>query len=203
MSLKNKNAVVTRSDREALLGQRSFVVWMVGLSGAGKTTLARALEQTLHGRGILTQSLDGDILRAGINADLGFSEEHRLENIRRTAEIARLFANCGIITICSLISPTEAVRRVARSIIGEVDYREVFINCPLEECEKRDVKGLYKKARNGEIKDFTGISAPFEIPRHPLIDIRTDLNSIETCTRQLLEGVFIRAGSSAFDKSDG
>ena len=180
--------ILKKSDKEALLKQRGVVLWMVGLSGSGKSTLAKALEQGLHEKGVLTQLLDGDNLRTGINNNLGFSEEDRIENIRRAAEVSKLFMNCGIVTICSLISPTAQIRKMAREIIGE-GYIEVFINCPLEICEQRDVKGLYAKARKGEIKNFTGIDSPFEAPTNPDIDVRTDKDDLETCRNYLLNTV--------------
>ena len=162
---------------------------MVGLSGSGKSTLAKALERDLHDRGFLTMLLDGDNLRTGINNNLGFSEADRKENIRRAAETSRLFASCGVITICSLISPTEEIRSMSKTIIGEQDYFELFIHCPIDVCEQRDVKGLYKKARAGEIKNFTGIDSPFEEPVHPNLEVRTDLNSLEDCLQQILSAI--------------
>lgn len=164
---------LSNSEKEKTLNQRGLVVWMVGLSGSGKSTLATGLENRLHQNGYYTMLLDGDNLRSGINSNLGFSEEDRVENIRRAAEISKLFAYNGTVTICSLISPTEKIRKMASEIIGE-KYCEVFINCPLEVCEERDVKGLYAKARRGEIKNFTGIDSPFEIPENPTIDVKTD-----------------------------
>ena len=175
------DSILSLSDKEKLLKQHSIVVWMVGLSGSGKSTLARALENTLHEKGYLTQLLDGDNLRTGVNNNLGFSDEERVENIRRAAEVSKLFINCGVVTICSFISPTRAIREMAMNIIGVNKYFEIYVNCPLEECEKRDVKGLYAKARSGEIKDFTGINAPFEAPQNPGLELRTDLNDLETC----------------------
>lgn len=158
-----------------------MVLWMIGLSGSGKSTLARHLENTLHTMGYLTQLLDGDNLRTGINNNLGFSEEDRFENLRRTAEVSKLFLNAGIITICSFITPTAKSREITRSIIGSEDYYEVYVSCPLEICEKRDVKGLYAKARKGEIKNFTGIDAPFEPPENPALELKTDQDNIESC----------------------
>lgn len=184
--------ILNRGQKELMLKQKSVVIWMVGLSGSGKSTLAKSLEATLHEQGYLTQLLDGDNLRTGINNNLGFSEEDRLENIRRSAEVSKLFLNCGIITICSLISPTEEIRNLAKNIIGEKDYFEVFVNCPFEVCEARDVKGLYKKARNGEIKNFTGLDSPFEPPSNPALELRTDINDLETCSKQLIEAVLAR-----------
>lgn len=172
-----------------MLNQKSLVVWVVGLSGSGKSTLARGLENSLHRKGYITQILDGDNLRSGLNKDLTFSEEDRIENIRRAAEVSKLFANCGIITICSLISPTEEIRTMAKSIVGEEKYFEVYVNCPIEICESRDTKGLYKRARQGEIKNFTGIDSPFESPKNPGLEIRTDINTVEYCHNQLIESI--------------
>jgi adenylylsulfate kinase len=162
---------------------------MVGLSGSGKSTLARALENELHLKGHLTQLLDGDNLRTGINNNLGFSEADRLENIRRAAEVSKLFMNAGLITICSFISPTKEIRDIARNIIGEKDFFEVYVNAPFEVCEQRDVKGLYKKARNGEIKNFTGLDAPFEAPVSPSVEVHTDKKSLEECKNEILEAI--------------
>jgi adenylylsulfate kinase len=181
--------ILQREDKETQLKQHSIVIWMVGLSGSGKSTLAKALERDLHDRGFLTMLLDGDNLRTGINNNLGFSEADRKENIRRAAETSRLFAACGVITICSLISPTEEIRSMSKTIIGEQDYFELFIHCPIDVCEQRDVKGLYKKARAGEIKNFTGIDSPFEEPIHPNLEVRTDLNSLEDCLQQILSAI--------------
>lgn len=161
---------------------------MVGLSGSGKSTIAKTLEAELHQKGFLTQLLDGDNLRTGINNNLGFSEEDRIENIRRTAEVSKLFLNCGVVTICSFISPTEEIRTMARDLVGE-GYFEVYVNCPIEVCEQRDVKGLYKKARGGEIKNFTGIDAPFEPPQKAEIELRTDLEDLNVSKEKLLKVV--------------
>ena len=171
--------LLKRADKEALLNQHSKVIWLTGLSGSGKTSIAVWLEQKLSDNGYLTQVLDGDNVRAGINNNLAFTEEDRLENIRRISEVSKLFLNCGIITINSFVSPTSAIRDLAKEIIGEDDFLEVYINTSLEECEKRDVKGLYKKARKGEIPNFTGISAPFEAPKNPALIIETEKNTIE------------------------
>jgi adenylylsulfate kinase len=180
------DSVLSRHDKEKLLRQKAVVLWLVGLSGSGKSTLARALEQALHERGFLTYLLDGDNLRAGLNKNLGFSEEDRLENIRRAAEAAKLLLDGGLITICSFISPTAGVRNMARTIIGKHDYLEIYVNAPLQTCEERDVKGLYAKARRGEIPNFTGISAPFEAPADPFLEVHTDQQDIETCKRRIL-----------------
>ena len=181
------DAILGRNDKEELLKQHSKVIWMTGLSGSGKTTIAIALEQKLRDKGFLTQVLDGDNVRTGINNNLGFSEEDRTENIRRIAEVSKLFLNCGIISINCFVSPTLKVRKEAKEIIGEDNFVEVFINTPFEICEQRDVKGLYKKARAGEIKDFTGIDAPFEAPINPQIDFNTADLTIEEATNQMVE----------------
>lgn len=176
--------ILQRSDKEKMLGQRSVVIWMTGLSGSGKTTVAKGLEQKLHEDGRLTQILDGDNVRHGINKDLGFSEEDRKENIRRIAEISKLFLDCGVITINCFVSPTNEIRAQAKTIIGD-DLLEVFISTPLEECERRDTKGLYERARKEEIKDMTGISSPFEAPEEPAISIDTTNRSVEECVNEL------------------
>jgi adenylylsulfate kinase len=190
------DTMLSRQHKETLLEQKAVVLWMLGLSGSGKSTLAREVERHLHSRGHLTQLLDGDNLRTGINNNLGFSEADRLENIRRAAETAKLFLNCGIITICSFISPTREIRDMAKGIIGEADFLEVYVNCPIEECERRDVKGLYAKARRGEIKQFTGIDSPFEEPLSPFIEIRTDQQDLQASTRQLLSAILPRIYNS-------
>ena len=181
--------ILQRSDKENLLKQKGIALWMTGFSGSGKTTIAIALEKELHKKGLLTQILDGDNIRSGINKNIGFSDADRTENIRRIAEVTKLFVNCGIITICCFVSPTKDIRALAKSIIGEDDFVEVFINTPLEVCEQRDVKGLYAKARKGEVKDFTGISAPFEAPEHPNVEVRTNEMSVEECVKMILEKI--------------
>ena len=165
--------MMSRQDKESLLGQRGTMIWMTGLSGSGKSTVALGVERELHRRGILCRILDGDNIRAGINSNLGFSPEDRRENIRRIAEIGKLFVQTGIVTIACFVSPTRELRRMARDIIGAEDFREVYIMAPLEECERRDVKGLYARARRGEVKDFTGISAPYEAPDRPDLTLDT------------------------------
>ena len=165
--------MMSRDDKEQLLKQHGMMLWFTGLSGSGKSTVAIALERELHSRGLLCRILDGDNIRSGINNNLGFSAEDRVENIRRIAEVGRLFVDTGIITIAAFISPNNQLREMAAEIIGKDDFVEVFVSTPLEECEKRDVKGLYAKARCGEIKNFTGISAPFEAPEHPDITLDT------------------------------
>ena len=178
--------LLPRSAKERLLNQKAKVLWLTGLSGSGKTTIAKHLEKELHKEGFLTQLLDGDNIRTGINNNLGFSEADRTENIRRIAEVSRLFLNCGVITINSFVSPTIAIRKQAKDIIGEEDFIEVFIDTPLEICEQRDIKGLYKKARAGEIKDFTGISSPFENPKNPDIIVKTENKSVEESAKEIL-----------------
>lgn len=166
-------SMITREEKENLVNQRALVIWFTGLSGSGKSTLAFGLARELHKKGYLTQVLDGDIIRKGINNNLGFSMEDRNENIRRIAEVAKLFMNCGIITICAFISPTIAIRDMARSIIAKENFYEIYLSTPIEICEKRDKKGLYKKARAGEIKEFTGITSPYEAPEKPELEINT------------------------------
>ncbi len=183
------NQILNRSDKEKLLNQHARVIWMTGLSGAGKTTVARHIEMELNKRGFLTQILDGDNVRSGINNNLGFSEEDRFENIRRISEVSKLFMNCGIICINSFISPTKKIRHMAIDIIGKENFIEVYVNAPLEVCEQRDVKGLYKKARKGEIKNFTGIDSPFEAPKAPQIELKTDIQSIEESVAKSLETI--------------
>lgn len=179
--------ILKREDRELLLKQRAKVIWFSGLSGSGKSTLASALEKELYSRGILCKLLDGDNVRAGLNNNLGFSDVDRTENIRRIAEVCKLFLQGGIITISAFISPTVEIRRLAKGIIGEEDFIEIFVNTPMGECEKRDTKGLYKKARKGEIKDFTGISAPFEDPVNPALDIDTSKLTVVECVDKMLK----------------
>lgn len=180
--------ILQREDKESLLKQKGLVVWMTGLSGSGKTTIAVALEKLLAQNGVLTQVLDGDNIRSGINNNLSFSEEDRKENIRRIAEVSKLFVNCGIVTLNCFVSPTKDIRQQAKSILGE-DMVEVFVNTPFEECEKRDVKGLYAKARAGQIKNFTGLDAPFEAPENPFLDIQTVGHSVEQCAKQIYDAV--------------
>jgi adenylylsulfate kinase len=178
--------LMPRASKESLLGQRAKVIWMTGLSGSGKSTIAKGLEKSLQEHGILCMVLDGDNVRAGINNNLGFSDADRTENIRRIAEVAKLFLQCGVVTICCFVSPTQEIRNLARQIIGPEDFMEVFVNTPIEECERRDVKGLYAKARAGEIKDFTGINAPFEAPENPEVNLLTAGKSPEQSTADLL-----------------
>ncbi len=185
--------IMSRDDKEQLLKQRGMMLWFTGLSGSGKSTVAIALERELHSRGLLCRILDGDNIRSGINNNLGFSTEDRVENIRRIAEVGRLFVDTGIITIAAFISPNNQLREMAAEIIGKDDFVEVFVSTPLEECEKRDVKGLYAKARRGEIKNFTGISAPFEAPEHPDITLDTSKLPVEESVKILLDYVLPKA----------
>ncbi len=178
--------MLQRSDKEQLLNQRGVMLWFTGLSGSGKSTVAIALERKLQRRGLLCRILDGDNIRSGINSNLGFSAEDRRENIRRIAEVGRLFVDTGIITIAAFISPTEEVRQMAQQIIGPDDFKEIYISTPLEECERRDVKGLYARARRGEVKNFTGISAPFEAPKHPALSLDTSRLSLEESVNRLI-----------------
>lgn len=180
------NKMLGRSDKEALLGQRGIMIWFTGLSGSGKSTVAIALERELQKRGLLCRILDGDNIRSGINNNLGFSAEDRVENIRRIAEIGKLFVDTGIITLAAFISPNNDIRKMAARIIGKEDFMEIYVSTPLEECERRDVKGLYAKARRGEIRNFTGISAPFEAPEHPALSLDTSVLSVEESVNQLL-----------------
>jgi len=184
--------MIERKEKEKHLHQHSKVIWMTGFSGAGKTTLALALENELFRRGYTPFVLDGDNIRAGINRNLTFTADDRIENIRRIAEISKLFLECGIITINCFISPTSEIRDMAKAIIGKEDFIEVFVNAPFEECEKRDVKGLYSKARKGEIPNFTGIDSPYEAPEHPDIEVLTYPNTIEESVRQILEYILPR-----------
>ncbi|MBK6339782.1 MAG: adenylyl-sulfate kinase [Bacteroidetes bacterium] len=183
------DGMLQRSDKENLLNQKSLCLWMTGLSGSGKSTIAKGVEQKLHELGYLVQILDGDNIRTGINSNLGFSEEDRIENIRRIAEVTKLFINCGVITINSFVSPTKDIRDLAAEIIGKTDFFEVYINASFEECEKRDVKGLYKKARAGEIKNFTGLDAPFEAPENAALEILTAGQSIEASVATVVDFV--------------
>ncbi len=171
--------IMSRSEKEQILKQKARVIWLTGLSGSGKTTIAKGLERALHNQGYFTKLLDGDNVRAGINNNLSFSEEDRVENIRRISEVAKLFLDGGVVTIASFVSPTNDLRDMAREIIGEDDFILVHVNTSLEVCESRDVKGLYAKARLGEIPNFTGISAPFDEPNNPTITVSTENMSVK------------------------
>ena len=181
--------MVSLEDRCRLLKQRPLCLWLCGLSGSGKSTIALHLEKRLNEMGYAAQVLDGDNIRSGINANLGFSQEDRLENNRRIAEISKLYNQSGLITINSFISPTDSIRDMSRKIIGDVFYREIYIKASLDTCEKRDVKGLYAKARAGEIKGFTGIDSPFEEPSAPFLILDTETTSIDDCVNMLLKAI--------------
>lgn len=192
MSAKNifpTEQLLQRKHKERLLRQRGLVIWFTGLSGSGKTTIATALEKDLAKKGFLTQVLDGDNVRTGICNNLGFSEADRTENIRRIAEVAKLFLDCGVVVICCFVSPTKAIRSQAKAIIGKKDFVEVFVNTPIEICEKRDVKGLYAKARKGQIKDFTGVNAPFEAPAKPDIELKAGKLSVKDCVKKISKSI--------------
>ena len=176
-----------RADKETLLCQHGLMVWFTGLSGSGKSTVAIALERELQRRGILCRLLDGDNIRTGINNNLGFSEEDRIENIRRIAEVSKLFVDTGIVTLAAFISPMRQMRQMAADIIGRDDFMEIYVSTPVEECERRDVKGLYARARKGEIKNFTGISAPFEAPENPALAIDTSRLSLQQSVEAVLQ----------------
>ncbi|MEZ4722002.1 MAG: adenylyl-sulfate kinase [Flavobacteriales bacterium] len=179
--------IISKAEKEQFLKQKARVVWMTGLSGSGKTTLAKFLERKLLENGYFSKLLDGDNVRTGLNAGLGFGDADRTENIRRIAEVSKLFMDGGVICINCFVSPTIEIRDLARSIIGEAGFVEVFINTPIEECEKRDVKGLYAKARAGQIPDFTGVSAPFEAPTNPSIEIKTQNKTVEESGTELFD----------------
>lgn len=181
-----KDTLLQPSDKEKLNGHKGIVLWMFGLSGSGKSTIARALENDLYAKGIHTKLLDGDNLRSGVNNNLTFSLEDRVENIRRSAEVSKLFMENGDVVICSLVSPTKEIRKQAQQIIGS-GFREVFVNAPFEVCAERDVKGLYKKALAGEIKNFTGLDSPFEGSENPFVELRTHEKDLETCKNELVE----------------
>jgi len=183
------SSATLRQSKEKKLRQHARVIWLTGLPCSGKTTIGIGLEQLLISRGFHVRLLDGDVTRKGICSDLGFSEDDRNENIRRIAEISKLFAESGIITINAFITPTEKLRAVARDIIGRDDFINVFVNAPLNLCEERDIKGMYKKARNGEIKDFTGVSAPFEPPLEADFEINTSVSDPEQSIVKLFDSI--------------
>ncbi len=187
---------IQKKDRHQLSGHHSLVVWFTGLSGSGKSTLANLLEQKLHAESIHTYILDGDNVRAGLNKDLGFSEEDRQENIRRIGEVAKLMADAGVVVLTAFISPFRSDRQMVRDLLDEGEFVEVFVDCPLEICEQRDVKGLYAKARAGMIKNFTGIDSPFEIPENPTVHIKTHLQSQEDALKRLYEEVKVQLSYS-------
>jgi adenylylsulfate kinase len=179
--------MMTRGDKENLLHQRGMMVWFTGLSGSGKSTIALGVERELHRLGILCRILDGDNIRAGINSNLGFSDDDRKENIRRIAEVGKLFVQTGVVTLACFVSPTIEIRQMARIIIGADDFFEVYVSTPIEECERRDVKGLYARARRGEVKDFTGVSAPFEAPVDSVLSLDTSVLTLEESVNAVVE----------------
>ncbi|MEH7238315.1 adenylyl-sulfate kinase [Bacillus sp. JJ1562] len=178
---------ITKNDRQSLNDHKSLIIWFTGLSGSGKSTLANAVEKILYSEGIRTYLLDGDNIRHGINNNLGFSSQDRKENIRRIAEVGKLFVDAGIIVLVAVISPYAEDRAAARNIFGKDEFIEVFVNCPLNECEARDPKGLYKKARTGEIQNFTGISQPYEEPESPEIIVDSVNSSLSESTNQVYQ----------------
>lgn len=177
---------VTREQRESLNGHRGAVLWFTGLSGSGKSTLSNAVEQRLHESGYSTFLLDGDNIRHGLCNDLGFSHEDRTENIRRIGEVAKLFVEAGVVVLAAFISPYRSDREIVRSIMLPGDFSEVYCHCPLEVCEQRDVKGLYKKARIGEISNFTGISSPYEVPLSPELVVNTAEEDLHACVKRVM-----------------
>ena len=178
---------ISKADRSTLLNQKSAIIWLTGLSGSGKSTISDRLEQVLHEQGFATYLLDGDNIRHGLNSNIDFSDAGRTENIRRIGEVARLFVDAGIIVITAFISPFKKDRLLVRKLVGENEFVEVFVKCPIEICEARDVKGLYARARAGEIPEFTGISSPFEEPENPEVLVCSDISDIEECVNQILE----------------
>ncbi len=177
---------INKADRQRLMGHKSVILWFTGLSGSGKSTLAHAVEEKLFSMGIHTYVLDGDNIRTGLNKDLGFSEEDRKENIRRIGEVAKLFVDAGLIVLTAFISPYRRDRDFVRNLVEEGEFIEVYVKCPLEVCEQRDVKGLYKKARQGIIKNFTGIDDPYEEPLSPEITVETDKESVEESVDKII-----------------
>lgn len=179
--------LVSREERERFLNQKSAVFWFTGLSGSGKSTIAKGVERQLFGQGYFAQVIDGDNIRTGLCNNLTFSIEDRKENIRRIAELAKIYTSSGIVSLCSFISPTREIRQMASDIIGKESFNEIHVNTSLEICEDRDVKGLYKKARSGEIKGFTGIDSPYEAPLKPALEIITNTQSVEESVNDVLE----------------
>ena len=178
---------ITKIDRERLNGHRSFILWFTGFSGSGKSTVAHRLEEQLFKNGVRTYVLDGDNIRTGLNRDLGFSAQDREENIRRIGEVAKLFVDAGIVVLTAFISPYKKDRAIVRNLVGVDEFVEIYVRCPLEICEQRDVKGLYRKARLGMVKQFTGIDHPYEEPEIPEIVIETDKMNIEQCVEEILK----------------
>ncbi len=190
---------IAQADRVKKLGYRPLLIWFVGMSGSGKSTLASGLEAKLFAEGINTYILDGDNIRSGLNKDLDFTDDSRKENIRRIAEVSNLFVDAGTVVLTAFITPFQEEREKVRALIGADNYVEVFVNCPLEECEKRDVKGLYKKARAGEIKNFTGIDSPFEAPENAEVEVASHLLSIEEGVQKIYDSVIEKIRSKKLD----
>lgn len=193
------HATVTRERRQKLNNHKSAILWFTGLSGAGKSTLAHAVEEALHQKGCRTFVLDGDNVRHGLCGDLTFSIEDRSENIRRISEVAKLMLEAGVITLTAFISPFRQEREKARKIAPHGDFFEIYCRAPIEVCEQRDVKGFYQKARRGEIKEFTGISSPYEAPANPELVVDTGTQPLETCVNQVLELLETRGIFSVLD----
>ncbi len=189
-NIVRSHGLVTPEDRASNLGHRSCTVWFTGLSGSGKSTLAYAVERELLDRGIATYVLDGDNVRFGLNRDLGFAPEDRTENIRRIGEVCRLFQDAGLVVLTAFISPYASDRSQVRGLHEAGRFIEVFVDTPLELCEQRDIKGLYAKARSGELKDFSGVSAPYERPENPEVRVDTRLG-VEDCVRQIVDSLDI------------
>jgi len=183
---------ISQKERSELMGHNSFLLWFTGLSGSGKSTIANAVEKTLVSEGIHTYTLDGDNVRKGLNNNLGFSPEDRKENIRRIAEVANLMVDSGLVVLAAFVSPYREDRENIRKILGATNYVEIFVNTPLEECERRDVKGLYAKARAGEILNFTGINAPYEAPEKPDVEIDTTALSVEEAVKEIMNYIKIK-----------
>lgn len=177
---------VSRADRQRLNGHKGICLWLTGMSGAGKSTIANAIEQSLHAQGVRTYLLDGDNLRLGLNQDLGFTEEDRQENVRRVAHVANLFVDAGVVVLAALISPFQADRATARQLFDDDSFVEIHVNCPVEVCEARDPKGLYRKAKAGLIQKFTGVSSPYEIPLHAEITLNTSTSTVDACVSEVI-----------------
>ncbi|MCK6618188.1 MAG: adenylyl-sulfate kinase [Cyclobacteriaceae bacterium] len=197
MNLHPISTQVTKPDRERLLNQRAKVIWFTGLSGSGKSTLAVRLEAQLHKQGYKTYLLDGDNIRSGLNSDLTFDAAGRSENIRRIGEVCKLFVDAGIIVLSAFISPFKSDREKVRRIVGDENYIEVFVNAPLEVCEQRDVKGLYRKARAGQVKEFTGIDSPYEVPENPDLVLQTHQLSVSDSLKLLVQVILPRIQQSS------
>ena len=192
MGKKSKNVVwqqqcVSRQQREKLNNHRGAILWFTGLSGAGKSTISSQVEAALHEKRVLTMVLDGDNIRHGLCSDLGFSEQDRQENIRRIGETAKLFMESGVVILTAFISPFRSDRQIARGLVNSEDFSEIYVECPLDICEERDIKGLYAKARKGEINNFTGISSPYEVPENANLIVNTDELDIHECVEKVIE----------------